>query len=159
MDLHSDPDDEVPRVIRADVGDASTLQKRRAPSDVLPRVSSAEIRKAAAAAGRKRSPAQRNPSIAASRPKKSAAGPPDSVVTAGQLPVSALADLADFSEPVAKQAPMLPHKVTKKKTPPAVARLEAAPKDLGPWSREAFDLFVWRPPGWNEEKWCVEIGG
>ncbi|KJX92660.1 hypothetical protein TI39_contig5832g00039 [Zymoseptoria brevis] len=31
-------------------------------------------------------------------------------------------------------------------------------KDLGPWSREAFDLFAekWRPPGWNEEKWCLQ---
>lgn len=28
------------------------------------------------------------------------------------------------------------------------------PKDLGPWSREASDLFAWRPPGWNEENWC-----
>ncbi|KAM3416702.1 hypothetical protein BST61_g8293 [Cercospora zeina] len=28
-----------------------------------------------------------------------------------------------------------------------------APKDLGPWSREAFDLFTWRPPGWNEDAW------
>ncbi|KAI5356804.1 hypothetical protein Slin14017_G127380 [Septoria linicola] len=30
------------------------------------------------------------------------------------------------------------------------------PKDLGPWSREAFDLFNWRPPGWNEETWCLD---
>lgn len=28
-------------------------------------------------------------------------------------------------------------------------------KELGPWSREAFDLFDWRPPGWDEEKWCM----
>ncbi|GAB7360112.1 hypothetical protein MBLNU230_g7875t1 [Neophaeotheca triangularis] len=28
------------------------------------------------------------------------------------------------------------------------------PKDLGPWSREASDLLVWRPPGWDEENWC-----
>lgn len=32
------------------------------------------------------------------------------------------------------------------------------PKDLGPWSREAFDLFSFRPPFWNEEKWCREEG-
>lgn len=32
------------------------------------------------------------------------------------------------------------------------------PEDLGPWSREAFDLFGWRPPGWNEEKWCMGEG-
>ncbi|KAK4502509.1 hypothetical protein PRZ48_005934 [Zasmidium cellare] len=31
-----------------------------------------------------------------------------------------------------------------------------APKDVGPWSREAFDLFAWRPPNWDEEKWCVK---
>ncbi|KAK5740368.1 hypothetical protein LTR17_004631 [Elasticomyces elasticus] len=23
-----------------------------------------------------------------------------------------------------------------------------------PWSREAFDLFDYRPPGWDEERWC-----
>ena len=26
--------------------------------------------------------------------------------------------------------------------------------ELDPWSREAFDLFDWRPPGWDEESWC-----
>lgn len=36
---------------------------------------------------------------------------------------------------------------TKKQEPP--------PEEMGPWSREAFDLFNWRPPGWDEEKWCV----
>jgi hypothetical protein len=25
-----------------------------------------------------------------------------------------------------------------------------------PWSREAFDLFTWRPPGWDEDKWCLK---
>lgn len=33
------------------------------------------------------------------------------------------------------------------------------PKDLGPWSREAFDLFNFRPPGWDEGKWCVGDSG
>jgi hypothetical protein len=29
-----------------------------------------------------------------------------------------------------------------------------------PWSREAYDLFDWRPPGWDEERWCFkEIEG
>ena len=30
-----------------------------------------------------------------------------------------------------------------------------------PWSREAFDLFIWRPPGWDEEEWCLKdtVGG
>lgn len=41
---------------------------------------------------------------------------------------------------------------------PAAARapVETMPQDLGPWSREAFDLFVWRPPEWDEENWCVK---
>jgi hypothetical protein len=25
-----------------------------------------------------------------------------------------------------------------------------------PWSREAFDLFTWRPPEWDEDKWCLK---
>ncbi|KAK3722261.1 hypothetical protein LTR37_002694 [Vermiconidia calcicola] len=25
-----------------------------------------------------------------------------------------------------------------------------------PWSREAFDLFTWRPPGWDEDGWCLK---
>ncbi|KAI6868089.1 hypothetical protein KC338_g4117 [Hortaea werneckii] len=25
-----------------------------------------------------------------------------------------------------------------------------------PWSREAFDLFEWRPPNWDEERWCFK---
>lgn len=29
-------------------------------------------------------------------------------------------------------------------------------QDTGPWSRDAFDLFIWRPPGWDEESWCVK---
>ncbi|KAF7189543.1 hypothetical protein HII31_09183 [Pseudocercospora fuligena] len=33
---------------------------------------------------------------------------------------------------------------------------EPIPQDVGPWSRDAFDLFNWRPPGWNEEKWRIE---
>lgn len=46
------------------------------------------------------------------------------------------------------QAPTKPQVAkTKKPDPP--------PEDVGPWSREAFDLFKWRPPGWDEEKWCV----
>jgi hypothetical protein len=32
------------------------------------------------------------------------------------------------------------------------------PKDPEPWSREAFDLFSWRPPGWDEEKWSIDVG-
>lgn len=31
-------------------------------------------------------------------------------------------------------------------------------RDPEPWSREAFDLFEWRPPGWEEERWCLNIG-
>jgi hypothetical protein len=39
--------------------------------------------------------------------------------------------------------------------PPAKAEPPPTSSDVGPWSREAFDLFTWRPPGWDEEKWCV----
>ena len=39
--------------------------------------------------------------------------------------------------------------------PPAKAKSPPTSSDVGPWSREAFDLFTWRPPGWDEEKWCV----
>ncbi|EME84539.1 uncharacterized protein MYCFIDRAFT_195555 [Pseudocercospora fijiensis CIRAD86] len=34
--------------------------------------------------------------------------------------------------------------------------LEPAHQDFGPWSRDAFDLFTWRPPGWNEKEWRIE---
>jgi hypothetical protein len=43
--------------------------------------------------------------------------------------------------------PPAPGKTTKK--------VEVVKEDVGAWSREAFDLFRWRPPGWDEEKWCV----
>lgn len=46
------------------------------------------------------------------------------------------------------QAPTKPQVAKAKKPDPP-------PEDVGPWSREAFDLFKWRPPGWDEEKWCV----
>lgn len=36
---------------------------------------------------------------------------------------------------------------------PALKATESQ-KAPDPWSREAFDLFTWRPPGWDEEKWC-----
>ena len=39
--------------------------------------------------------------------------------------------------------------------PPARAKPPPTSSDAGPWTREAFDLFTWRPPGWDEEKWCV----
>jgi hypothetical protein len=42
--------------------------------------------------------------------------------------------------------------------PPAPPKQAAPPEDAGPWTREAFDLFNWRPPGWDEEKWCVSKG-
>ncbi|KAK4624010.1 hypothetical protein CLAFUW4_05368 [Fulvia fulva] len=40
------------------------------------------------------------------------------------------------------------------KTPKARAKEPETPKDIGPWTREAFDLFTWRPPNWDEEQWC-----
>ena len=39
--------------------------------------------------------------------------------------------------------------------PPAQPKTPPKASDLGPWSRESFDLFTWRPPGWDEDKWCV----
>ena len=33
------------------------------------------------------------------------------------------------------------------------------PVEPEPWSREAFDLFAWRPPGWDEERWCLKAEG
>lgn len=39
--------------------------------------------------------------------------------------------------------------------PPAQAKTPAPSEAAGPWTREAFDLFDWRPPGWDEEKWCL----
>nr|POF05869.1 hypothetical protein CFP56_53256 [Quercus suber] len=39
------------------------------------------------------------------------------------------------------------------------AREEAVPPcPPDPWSREAFDLFRWRPPDWDEETWCAREG-
>ncbi|WPH03019.1 Hypothetical protein R9X50_00589300 [Acrodontium crateriforme] len=35
-----------------------------------------------------------------------------------------------------------------------VPTIPALPPD--PWSREAFDLFDWRPPGWHEDDWCLK---
>lgn len=39
--------------------------------------------------------------------------------------------------------------------PPAQPKPPPPANEAGPWTREAFDLFEWRPPGWDEEKWCV----
>ena len=40
--------------------------------------------------------------------------------------------------------------------PPAQPRPPPTSKEAGPWSREAFDLFAWRPPNWDEQEWCVQ---
>ncbi|KAK0310488.1 hypothetical protein LTR01_003640 [Friedmanniomyces endolithicus] len=42
---------------------------------------------------------------------------------------------------------------SKSRSPRSAEAVEAKPD---PWSREAFDLFAWRPPGWDEERWCVK---
>ncbi|KAK0902271.1 hypothetical protein LTR91_019083 [Friedmanniomyces endolithicus] len=39
------------------------------------------------------------------------------------------------------------------RSPGSAEIVEAKPD---PWSREAFDLFGWRPPGWDEEGWCFK---
>ena len=50
-----------------------------------------------------------------------------------------------------------PFQAPKPPSEPKVAAAEPVdPKVKGPWSREAFDLFTWRPPGWDEEAWCVD---
>lgn len=40
------------------------------------------------------------------------------------------------------------------KAPQTVAPPVVAAAVANAWSREAFDLLTWRPPGWDEEKWC-----
>lgn len=40
------------------------------------------------------------------------------------------------------------------KAPELKAVVPEQPPD--PWSREAFDLFRFRPPGWDEEGWCLQ---
>ncbi|KAK1082907.1 hypothetical protein LTR33_003593 [Friedmanniomyces endolithicus] len=42
---------------------------------------------------------------------------------------------------------------SKSRSPRSAEVVEAKPD---PWSREAFDLFAWRPPNWDEEGWCVK---
>ncbi|TKA37321.1 hypothetical protein B0A54_11306 [Friedmanniomyces endolithicus] len=42
---------------------------------------------------------------------------------------------------------------SKSRSPRSAEAVEAKPD---PWSREAFDLFAWRPPGWDEGRWCVK---
>jgi hypothetical protein len=165
VDLHGNNDDNVPCVTRNRVSDVATPQTHNISPKLLPRVSPAEIKKAAAASARKKSPTERRPAIVAARPMKSAAEPRTTADTAGQAAEPSAVDLLlealpiglpNISEPKTKKARVSPNEVAKKTTPPAVPVLGAAQKDLGPWSREAFDLFVWRPPGWNEEKWRVE---
>ncbi|KAK4561770.1 hypothetical protein LTR86_004449 [Recurvomyces mirabilis] len=55
------------------------------------------------------------------------------------------------------QAPKKTKVATKAVDKPA---MKAAPTEVpmtaDPWSREAFDLFEWRPPGWDEERWCLK---
>ena len=42
--------------------------------------------------------------------------------------------------------------VSKPKSPEAAIPAGAA----DPWTREAFDLFEWRPPNWDEANWCFK---
>jgi hypothetical protein len=37
-----------------------------------------------------------------------------------------------------------------------VLKMPEPAKAPNPWSREAFDLLTWRPPGWDEENWCIK---
>ncbi|KAI6834574.1 hypothetical protein KC340_g4630 [Hortaea werneckii] len=48
------------------------------------------------------------------------------------------------------------------KPPISKAKSEEAAIPTGaadPWSREAFDLFEWRPPNWDEARWCFKDQG
>lgn len=40
--------------------------------------------------------------------------------------------------------------------PPEQPKSPPTSKEAGPWSREAFDLFAWRPPNWDEDEWRVK---
>ena len=40
------------------------------------------------------------------------------------------------------------------KSPEIKTAVPEKPPD--PWSREAFDLFTYRPPGWDDERWCFK---
>ncbi|GAB1734355.1 hypothetical protein NU195Hw_g9185t1 [Hortaea werneckii] len=50
--------------------------------------------------------------------------------------------------------PFQPPKPPVPKAKSAEAAMPAGAAD--PWSREAFDLFEWRPPNWDEERWCFK---
>jgi len=54
------------------------------------------------------------------------------------------------------EAVMLARTIKKPKSAsPAVDKATAASL-ADPWSREAFDLLDWRPPGWEERQWCFK---
>ncbi|KAI6882033.1 hypothetical protein KC360_g6009 [Hortaea werneckii] len=53
--------------------------------------------------------------------------------------------------------PFQPPKPPVSKPESAEAGIPAGAAD--PWSREAFDLFEWRPPNWDEERWCFKDQG
>ncbi|GAB1743389.1 hypothetical protein NU219Hw_g9225t1 [Hortaea werneckii] len=50
--------------------------------------------------------------------------------------------------------PFQPPKPSASKAKSPEAEIPAGAAD--PWSREAFDLFEWRPPNWDEAKWCYK---
>jgi hypothetical protein len=149
MALQDDTVAANPCTTKDHVDEVSMLQQR----NTSPGVSPAEIRKAAAASARKKSPATHRPATVTARSRKAVVPepPPVDLVLEAQL-----IDVPNNSEQAGRKAPALPYKVAKKTASPAVTVVPAVQKDLGPWSREAFDLFAWRPPGWNEQNWCLE---
>lgn len=88
------------------------------------------------------SPTERHNRKSPSRTRPKARQPPKRTVSLSVLPSGTSAVL--LSRPF--QAP---------KAAGIAEPLVAVAREPEPWSREAFDLFEWRPPGWDEENWCV----
>lgn len=53
-------------------------------------------------------------------------------------------------------AVMLARTIKKPKSASPAVDTAAAASLADPWSREAFDLLDWRPPGWEERQWCFK---
>lgn len=90
-----------------------------------------------------RSPSEPHNQDVTSRPKPKTREPPKRAASLNVLPSGTSAVL--LSRPF--QAP---------KAAGTAEPLPVPAKEPEPWSREAFDLFEWRPPAWDEEKWCVK---
>jgi hypothetical protein len=140
-------------------------QSHSKPSGSLARVTAAEVRETASASNRKKTPSKGRAVPAVALPKQVEVELCDAVDRPAEATETPSGEQQGRVKPIdrtnkpnvpSKTAPVPPRISAKKQTTSITQAAGALPKDLGPWSREAFDLFVWRPPGWNEEKWCVE---